>query len=253
MITTTEFGGATVQYELKHAILLYAGSDQNLAATTHTVANYNGRPTITAGQPITVAGLEKMIQSLGKSSGASFLPPNILSLGIERVVWWCPAGRRRIWFKPNNRFDDDLKTDEAATLKAILKLNSQYVHWPAFLFVGGRSLSAFALADNQRPQPSTRLYKAPCWNLSDGGMCTGNVKLPVPSPDNLAGFETAFFGSSFTHNSQGGKLTMHPRGHAGMWTELAARKTAPEAGYLKRNLIRDERTVNGIIKKYSED
>ena len=201
--TTPLFGGASVKDTLENAILLYKGTDHNVAATTHKIENYHGRPTITAGQPITVAGLEQLILAMGKSSGACFLPEQVISLGIQRILWWCPAGRRRIWFKPDNRFAKNLPPAEAADLKLILALNGKFVHWPAFLFVAGRGLAAFALPDNQRPTPATRVYKAPCWNLSDGGMCTGNVKLPTVSPNHLAGFERGFFGSDFTHN-QGG-------------------------------------------------
>lgn len=252
MEVSTLFGGASVQYELKHALLIYEGSDKNLACTTHKIANYHGRPTITAGQPITVSGLESLIQSLGKSSGATFLPATVLSLGIERVIWWCPAGRRRIWFKPDNRFNKNLTPQQTAELKALGKLNGQWVHWPALLFMAGRGLSVFALAANVRPEANTPLYQAPCWNLHDGGMCAGNLKLPTVSPDNLPTFEKAFFDSSFTHHSGGNKLTRHPQGHTGLWTELAARKTAPDLKYWTKQLVRTNHTVNSLIKKYEE-
>jgi len=252
MEVSTHFGGSSATFELKHAILLYEDAGRAVAATTHKIANYHGRPTITAGQPITVSALEQLIQSLGKSSGATFLPTEILSLGIERMVWWCPAGRRRIWFKPNGRFDKNQSPEQAAETKALLKLNGQFVQWPAFLFVASHGLSAFAMARSERPKPDTHLLKAPCWNLNDGGMCAGNIELPSVSPDNLAGFENAFFNSSFTHNSQGGKLTTHPGGHTGLWTELAARKTAPDTSYWRKHLLRTNHTVQSVIKNHHE-
>ena len=254
MRVTTTFGESSTDYTLKHAILIYESENsRNLAATTHKIKNYSGRPTITAGQPITISALEQLIQALGKNSGGSFLPANVLSLGIDRLLWWCPAGRRRIWFKPDNRFDDKLEPKTAAELKALTKLNGQFVHWPAMLFLAARGLSAFALPRNERPTAETKIYKAPCWNLHKGGMCAGNLKLPVVSPDNLAGFEQAFFDSSFTHNSGGGILTNHPQGHTGLWTELAARKTPPDATYWKRHLIPAKQNIATLIKNFRED
>ncbi len=50
-------------------------------------------------------------------------------------------------------------------------------------------------------------------------------------PISLGRFRTAFFDSAFTHNSQGGQLTVHPGGYIGLLEALAKRKTKPDTTF----------------------
>lgn len=243
MKTLVEFGSGQMNFKLTSALLVYADGNAR-AATVHEIATYHGRPSLKPGQPISLASLEALITGLGRSTGARFISERVISLGLERVAWWCPAGRRRIWFKPNSRFDKS-PSDET---KRLLKLNGQFVHYPPLLFIAARGLSVFALVKKERPTLETRVWKAPVWNLSNGGMCNGNLTLPTSTADNIEGFERAFFDSAFTHNSAGGVLTAHPGGHAGLWEALAKRKTAPAMDFWTANLIRTKQTVKDLLK-----
>lgn len=241
MNTLVEFGGQDRHYQLKQAVLIYQEMASSAAAATiHAVelSGQNARPTILPGQPITVRALESLIQSLGRGAKGGFFPPNLISLALDGMVWWCPATRRRIWFKPSN--DPDAKR-----LKA---LNGKVVHHPPLLFkVEGSHLNLFALAKNQRPTPDTRLYCAPYWNLSAGHMCNGNLTLPPVAPENLPAFEAAFFNSAFTHSSDGA-LTSFPGGHTALWEHLAIRKAAPDARFWTAHLRRTNETISQLLK-----
>ena len=245
MNTLVEFGGQDRHYQIKQAILVYEDAASSAAAATvHAVellpsrGSANSRPIIQPGQPITILALETLIQSLGRGAKGGFIPPNIISLAMDGMVWWCPAARRRIWFKPSNDTD-------AKRLKA---LNGKSVHHPPLLFKAeNNGLNAYALVKNERPTPDIRVYRAPYWNLSDGHMCNGNLKLPPVAPENLAAFEAAFFGSAFTHSSDG-TLTSYPGGHTSLWEHLASRKTAPDARFWTAHLRRTDNTVSQILK-----
>jgi PRTRC genetic system protein B len=227
-------------FALKSALLVYE-SGGTFAATVHDVVLHYGRPVIQPGQPITISSIERLMRELGRQSSVAFIPDHVVSVGIGSLAWWCPAGRRRIWFKPAEK-DKELKA-----------LNGKFVHHPPLLFAagarGGDGLSVWALTENRRPREDTRLRVAPYWNLDgQGGMCRGNIHLPEATTDSLAAFEKAFFNSAFTHSTSGSAITRHPRGHTGLWAELAARKTPPDARYWKTNLVQTSRTVGNLFK-----
>lgn len=243
MHTSVQFGSSDRSFKLKSAILIYQ-DESGSAATTHDVAFYHGKPVIQAGRPITVSALESLMVSLGRKSGVSFIAEQVVSLGLDRVVWWCAAGRRRIWFRPDRQ---EKKYDN------LRKLNGKFVHHPPLLFIaGGRgaaSLRVYALAANQRPTPETHLWRAPYWNLdSDGGMCRGNIHLPTATPESIAAFEKAFFNSAFTHHNAGSLLTRHADGHDGLWKALSQRKSPPDEKFWSANLCETTNTLRSILK-----
>jgi PRTRC genetic system protein B len=263
MNAKVEFQEAERNYSIKSAILIYSDG-KNSAATTHDVTLRHNQPTIEPGQPITIAALEMLMKSLGRQSGVAYLPNQVVNLGLDQMAFWCPAGRRRIWFTPDNwRVDGPAKGEtldekKMAELERRLKqatllkwLNGRFVHHPPLLFAvgikGGDSLSVFAMAENARPTLNTKLYKAPYWNLSGGTMCRGNLKLPSATVDSIEGFERAFFNSAFSHSSAG-ILTRHPGGHNGLWEELAKRKTAPDAKFWRKNLVGEGHHMKTLFK-----
>ena len=236
------FGLQSRDYKLTKAILIYEsgeGQSAHSAASVHDIAMQDRRPVIQPGHAITVSAVKQLAAALGQSQSIGYLPERLICIGLEKMVWWCPAGRRRIWFKPSH-------ADSPGKLE-VKPLNGKFVHHPPLLFMVESGLNVFALTGNARPRPETNLYRAPYWNLTDGHMCNGNLKLPEINPEHLADFEAAFFNSAFTHTSQG-TLTRHPDGHAGMWTELSRRKTPPAAAYWKKNLITYGKTVAQILK-----
>jgi PRTRC genetic system protein B len=243
MDTQIIFGDSPRQYQLTRAILVYESQDRrDCAASVHEVARHHGRPVIAPGQPVTLAALEQLIAGLGRNVGSDFIPPQILSVGLDKVAWWCPAQRRRIWFKPDKRFD--ATPDEA--IQRLIKLNGQFIYYPPLLFVAAHSLKVYALAVNQRPVPATPIYKAPFWNLTGGDMCNGNLTLPASHPDHLDGFEKAFFDSAFTHNSGGGQLCVHPGGYCGLLEDLI--HFQPDETYWSAHLLRTNDTAASVIK-----
>lgn len=210
-------------FRLERAILLYSernslrGHADTCIATIHNIVERAGKPTIEAGTPVTTDAIESLSQSLGRNLDACLLPDRILAVSLTRMIWWCPGGRRRIWF---NAADADKKS-------AAKKLNGKLVAHPALVFVAqGRNLSVLALAADRRPELNTRLYVAPYWNLDPRGlMCAGNVKMPdAVSPSLITKFERAFFDSAYSHSHWGHRLTAHPGGHFGLWEELSAAK-----------------------------
>ena len=239
MNTSLQFGNQGRAYLLTSAVLIYAdkGDSNNIAATVHDVKHTGKQPMIMPGQPVSVQALERIMSGLGRQTTNGFIPTHIIANGFDRMAWWCPAAKRRIWFKTYDGEDKPVKS-----------LNGKFVHHPPLLFVAqNHGLNVFALPDNERPQRDTTLYRAPYWNLSDGHMCNGDMKLPVCSPDNIPGFEAAFFNSAFTHG-RGEGITRHKGGHYGLWAELAARKTKPDWKYWRKNLIRSPKTISQAIK-----
>jgi PRTRC genetic system protein B len=244
--TAIHFSDVPRRYTLKQAILIYKDEQSDCAASIHEVRHAaDTQPGLQPGQPVTMAALEALLTALGRRVGGGFIAPEILSVGLDSLVWWCPACRRRIWFKPDAMFDKSPPAD----VKRLLKISGQFIWYPPLLFKARPDeLHVFALATNERPKAKTRLYKAPFWNLRDGGMCNGNLKLPTVTAENIGRFETAFFDSAFTHNSQGGLLALHSKGYCGFLEELASRKTKPDAAYWVKHLIRTQQQVQTQIK-----
>ena len=210
--TAVHFSDVPRRYTLKQAILIYKDEQGDCAASIHAVAG--AQPGLLPGQPVTIAALEALLTALGRRVGGGFISTEILSVGLDSLVWWCPAAYRRIWFKPG---------DDGADAQRLRKFSGRHIWYPPLLFKARPdALSVFALVANERPRPDTRLWKAPFWNLNDGGMCNGDIKLPPVAADNLGRFHTAFFDSAFTHNSQGGQLTVHPGGYLGLLTAVLA-------------------------------
>jgi hypothetical protein len=81
-------------------------------------------------------------------------------------------------------------------------------------------------------------------------MCNGDIKLPPVAADNLGRFHSAFFDSAFTHNSQGGQLTVHPGGYIGLLEALAKRKTKPDTTFWVSHLIRTKQQVQSQINNH---
>jgi len=241
MIAEGIFGQSERTFDLRQAILLYAERSGNVsAATVHEVEVREGKPTLKEGRPVTLAGVEKLAESLGRKIENCLLPEHILSISMSQMVWWCPAGRRRIWFRPEGK-DDEIKTG----LKA---LNGKYVMHPPLIFsAGGYSLRVNALAENKRPLATSKVYVAPYYNVGlNGSMCKGNAVLPkIISPGLTDQYEAGFFNSAFSHSNYGHKLTRHKGNHLGLWQEMQTAKVFPR-NYLQP--YKSGHTVSSFLK-----
>ncbi|HEX3800213.1 MAG TPA: PRTRC system protein B [Verrucomicrobiae bacterium] len=223
MRVEAKFGNAERNFHLAHAVLIYEeqGSSSAAAASIHEVDLVHGRPVLKAGQPVTVAGVEALAESLGRKLENHLLPERILSISLSQMTWWCPARRRRIWFKPSGS-DKDVN-------EGLRKLNGRFVMHPPLFFAANRGLRVFALAENKRPVADTPLYVAPYYNCdANGSLCKGSAHFPdIATPSLIEKFEAGFFDSAFSHSNYGHKLTRHPDSHLGLWREMQTAKVFP--------------------------
>lgn len=94
------FSGAE-EFALRKAILIYADSKSQPAyATVHDVqVDENGKSTVLAGVAATVQSVAEIARLLIRQVKiGDFLPENILSVGIDSLVWWIPPARKRVFF-----------------------------------------------------------------------------------------------------------------------------------------------------------
>lgn len=195
--------------------LVFTHAGEMTLATRHLINNN----TLQAGKPVNPEQIledivmdNKRMQQVEKDTpnAITFLPQNLLIENAQHIVWYQKSQSRPMWF----------------CVGRTLQLR---VNWPAVLFIvnkRSRTMLTFALASNQRPRPSTRLYRAPFMNISgSGAFCLGSATLPeVINSDNLDQMETCLYDSNFTHiNDQ--SLT-HPcfstnEKHLKMWRKLA--------------------------------
>lgn len=204
------------QVKLDKAILIY-GTGGNAIATIHDVFRSHGKAQIQPGRGVSLANLQDLVIALTTDKKSAYLPDNVLSCNFTRLVWWTPSCVRPIWFSTQDK-------------KFNKQMNGAKVTHPAMLFcVTGGSFRVFALACDTRPTPETPVYQAPYYNIyASGRMCVGNAAVPkMLMPSNIAKFESAFFGSAFTHNALGAKLCNHIQGHNGFWLHLKGRGKHP--------------------------
>jgi PRTRC genetic system protein B len=145
------------------------------------------------------------------------LPENVLACTSDLLVWWTPQRQHRMFF-----------SDGAEDRR---ELNGRACPHPALVWLvrHGR-LSLRALDQSIRPKPATPLMIAPYWNTepSRGDVCEGDMRRPRETAvSNMLEWEEGFFNSRFTHPSGMGKLTAHPGGFIGLWTELAGKHQFP--------------------------
>jgi PRTRC genetic system protein B len=255
--------GQTATFNLQQALLIYerechhfTGKDPsiNTAVSVHPIILVGKRPTIGPGQPVTIGTIQTLAAAVGKNMAACYLPPSVVSMGYGQLAWWCPAARRRIWFKADGRFNGGGTENHSETAR-VTRLNGKFVHHPALLFLSkGNTIAVFALAASERPGPNTPIYRAPYWNLwKSGVMCQGNRHVTdTATPSAIPEYEDAFFNSAFSHTNIT-KLCRFPGGHTALWEELAKRKHAPDTAFWTANLHRIKSTVGTIITNELEE
>ena len=176
--------GRRSQVKLKKAVLLYEedGYERGDAfATVHEVTGVeSGQPTLGAGRLLSVEGLRRVHKSLYRLRALSVLPPHVLALSPEHLVWFEPARTRALFFETQDAY---LQT-----------LSGQVFPQPALLFIAGeRSLKVFALGSSERPTAATKVYTAPYYNTT-AGVCLGSAPLPTTlSADDTEAYSDAFF------------------------------------------------------------
>jgi PRTRC genetic system protein B len=173
-----------------------------------------------ARQPFSLTSWEPQDQYwclLERKVKGIILPENVLACTSDLLVWWTPQRQHRMFF-----------SDGAEDRR---ELNGRPCPHPALVWLvrHGR-LSLRALDQSIRPKPATPLMIAPYWNTepSRGDVCEGDMRRPRETAiSNTLEWEEGFFNSRFTHPSGMGKLTTHPGGFIGLWTELADKHQFP--------------------------
>lgn len=205
--------GDNRNFTLKQAVLIYQEGSRAFA-TVHDVKHAPDQaPYLCAGKSVTTGFLETLAKGLGASMAAEVLPENVLARTPEMIAWWSRAQLRLMFFG-----DGDPKTKN---------LNGKMYPHPALVFmIRGRDLFVRALAENCRPNSSTRLKNAPHWNTDENGrVCLGSMRVPDEvSASTLRIWEDAYFASEFTHPSGAVRLTIHSGGFVGLWSSLVGRK-----------------------------
>ena len=187
--------------KLQSAILLYGSSNSYDAisyATIHRVECGKGdtAPVIRAGRPVDRASLKAVCTGLMEASHvrSGVLPDNILSVGLEHIVWWQRPGQRTYFF--DTRPGADGSTNFNVGKRGGMALT------PGLVFVAkDQNMMVFAVKGDVRPDAATPLHHAPLMNIyEDGRVCTGSMPLPDSTmAESVETWEKAFWGSHFTH------------------------------------------------------
>jgi PRTRC genetic system protein B len=221
MRVTTEIGNRH-EFVLKQALLVYEDqfSRREQFVTVHEVIREGSPPhqsRLGPGRLLTTAFLKQLCRGLERRGQAIILPENVLACTSDLLVWWTPQRQHRMFF-----------SDGAEDRR---ELNGRTCPHPALVWLvrHGR-LSLRALDQSIRPKLATPLMIAPYWNTepSRGDVCEGDMRRPRETAvNNMLEWEEGFFNSRFTHPSGMGKLTAHPGGFIGLWTELADKHQFP--------------------------
>lgn len=207
--------GQNLHYELKDALLVYAGHQDHFI-TRHTVIGGKDKaPSLGPAQPLTFDFVESLARAILGAKPLELLPDNVLATGNRSIVWWSKPCCRQMFY--------------ASADGACADLNGQIFPQPALVWkVSQGELSVRALVEAKRPTRDTKLAVAPFWNVSgEGRVCTGSMRRP-----NHAGaagievWERAFYESAFTH-ANAGRLSRAEGGFEGLWRNLAGRKRFP--------------------------
>jgi PRTRC genetic system protein B len=220
MIAHVDIEGAAA-FELQQALLIYECGSHALATLHEILKSESGPPALNAGRPVSMAFLRKLSRGLGQSLRAEVLPSNLLARTPEMIVWWAPAGRRRMFFGKAAREQGELS-------------GHLFPHPPLVFKLEGRELWVRALRENSRPLAKTELMVAPYWNTAqDGLVCQGTMRVPGSvSLETYEQWEAAYFASEFTHPSGAVRLTTYRQGFAGLWKSLRERTVNFPSRYL---------------------
>ncbi|MGF6643149.1 PRTRC system protein B [Paraburkholderia sp. GAS82] len=197
-----------IELELDSGFLFYKSkTTHQIYATRHPARVIGGKPVLLAGTPVTLEQLADIAEIADRrTSYRGFLHERVVYLAPNRLAWWLPARPRCVWFK---------STDAIGERAGVTN------HPPLVFVVERKEWSVYALRDNVRPGPGTKLCNAPYYNVwKDGLICTGNVTLPDRiDMASVEGFEDAFFRSRFTHPNN--DRLIHRRGGAvRLWLDL---------------------------------
>ena len=255
MITASALSNSA-NLTLSTAILLYSldkssrlpESKPNHLATLHNILTVNGVPEIGPGRPITSDEAEDLAKELCRSiQFRQFLPASVLVHSPSLLVWWSPSTVRRLFIAKNEDKE-----------RAFDGFNGKPFHHPPLLFAATEHrLSVFALGKNERPSPSSKLYRAPYPNVADSG-AVGLCRCTPPDScaiDTIKAWEKTFYDSAFSHLASRERITRFPGGIVPLFKHLTSlRKPAklpatPSHPFPFRYLIPQKLTLSQLISR----
>ena len=203
---------------VRQAILLYGENEHSPEfATIHPVDIQAGgqTPVIRAGRPLDKRGLAELATTLftANRTKPGLLPPNVLSVGNDHLVWWSPPATRPIFFRGSGR--------DTSKQFNIGERNGITFH-PGLIFaVKDAKWYVLAVKGAERPTADTLLYVAPYFNVWENAViCAGNVPLPKAAvTEKIAAWEKAFFESNFTHTNVT-RLVQYKGGGHRFWADM---------------------------------
>jgi PRTRC genetic system protein B len=233
--SVTEEGPAEMQ--LRRAILVYASKGGGSFATVHDIAaNQGGGATILPGRPMTAFAVLRLARSLMKRQDGGFIPDRLIFQDSAAIAWWVPPGMRRIWFRCP---EDQLVAGE----------RSEVVSHPGLVFcvTTARKWFVWAIKGAARPKDSTRLFRAPYFNVWESGqICVGNVDLPErATAEKLDEWTSAFFDSWFTHPNVHSNLVRYRGGAYRFWRDMLDGK---HVVFPERTLVDLDRTLGEALQ-----
>lgn len=183
--------------EMSAAILLYQRDKQYSSeteicyATVHKVGAVNGRMEIGPGRPVTECDVKALAEGLENQDAmrrVRWVDSSVLAMGPDRLIWWTPPTVKAMFYQRSN------------TKASFSGSGSCPVPGMVWMVIKGE-LFVFAVEGDGRPEPDTKLYQAPFFNVwGSGKVCTGNSTVPtIEQAGNTKAWEQMFFGSYFTH------------------------------------------------------
>lgn len=149
--------------------------------------------TLGVPKPVSRKFMENIARTFSREYGRTphgAVPDNLLLAdtrpGQERYVWWEPPGKRTQTFGSQIALED-----------------GEYMFPGTVYSVTGDRLSVYAFAGS-RPSPRKRLLYGPFFNYyTDGGICLGSARLPLPEDLTWRGlmdhWESLFWNSENSH------------------------------------------------------
>ncbi len=227
----------TSVYKPVVAIMVYK-YDHNYYLESHDV---NDKGEILSGKPLLQETIQGMVdvffdERKNRQAITGIIPENLLSFSP------LPGGRYRMaWFRPEEQ--------RVIHHSTALNIATGIASVPALLYVADSDdLSVYALKSSKRPDENSKIYRAPFFNVADGGdVCLGSANVKKPESLTYASlikyWEDLFWLSEFTHVNGGQKIKSPDL--KSLWRQLikdSGRK------FPKEELIPMKEKLNDLIK-----
>lgn len=223
-------------YKAHAALLLYgANAGQIDLVTVNPVVSGERGLVIKEGQPATKQGILEMLGELAERVRVAprLLEENVLASSDDFLMWWEPAAKRRVAFN----------------CQELGKRAAETSHPPLLFVVARNTWYVFALPENARPKGTTKLLKAPYFNVWAGGkICAGTTKIPSKEKrQSPAAWTEAFFSSAFTHPNQHGQdaLVKYEHGCYAFWRDMLDQKFST---FPTEVLVPEEIAIASLLK-----